>query len=35
LDIVHGGARKRPVQIALSTSSAFAGNNAALVLRRV
>jgi 3-oxoacyl-[acyl-carrier-protein] synthase II len=35
LDIVHGIARKRPVRVALSTSSAFAGNNAALVLRRV
>jgi 3-oxoacyl-[acyl-carrier-protein] synthase II len=35
LDIVRGTPRERPVRIALSTSSAFAGNNAALVLRRI
>jgi 3-oxoacyl-[acyl-carrier-protein] synthase II len=34
LDIVRGAARERSVRVALSTSSAFAGNNAALVLRR-
>jgi 3-oxoacyl-[acyl-carrier-protein] synthase II len=34
LDIVRGELRRRPVEIALSTSSAFAGNNAAIVLRR-
>ena len=34
LDIVRGGARRQPVRVALSTSSAFAGNNAAIVLRR-
>ncbi len=34
LDIVRGSARRREVRVALSTSSAFAGNNAALVLRR-
>jgi len=33
LDIVHGAARHTPVRTVLSTSSAFAGNNAALVLR--
>lgn len=33
LDIVHGVARRTPVRTVLSTSSAFAGNNAALVLR--
>ena len=32
-DLVRGTARHRPVQIAVSTSSAFAGNNAAIVLR--
>jgi len=35
LDVVHGAARRHPVRTALSTSSAFAGNNAAIVLRRV
>jgi 3-oxoacyl-[acyl-carrier-protein] synthase II len=35
LDIVRGAARQRETRIVLSTSSAFAGNNAALVLRRV
>lgn len=35
LDIVRGAPRERSVRVALSTSSAFAGNNAALVLRRV
>jgi 3-oxoacyl-[acyl-carrier-protein] synthase II len=34
LDIVMGAARRRPVRTVLSTSSAFAGNNAAIVLRR-
>jgi 3-oxoacyl-[acyl-carrier-protein] synthase II len=34
LDIVRGSPRERSVRVALSTSSAFAGNNAALVLRR-
>jgi 3-oxoacyl-(acyl-carrier-protein) synthase len=34
LDVVHGEARRRQIRIALSTSSAFAGNNAAIVLRR-
>jgi 3-oxoacyl-[acyl-carrier-protein] synthase II len=34
LDIVRGAPRQRSVRLALSTSSAFAGNNAALVLRR-
>lgn len=34
-DIVHGAARRHEVRTALSTSSAFAGNNAAIVLRRV
>ena len=34
LDIVHGRPRQQPVRVALSTSSAFAGNNAAIVLRR-
>ncbi len=33
-DLVRGTARSHPVQIAVSTSSAFAGNNAAIVLRR-
>jgi 3-oxoacyl-[acyl-carrier-protein] synthase II len=35
LDVVRGEARRRDVRLALSTSSAFAGNNAAIVLRRV
>jgi 3-oxoacyl-[acyl-carrier-protein] synthase II len=34
LDIVRERPRRQPVRIALSTSSAFAGNNAAIVLRR-
>jgi 3-oxoacyl-[acyl-carrier-protein] synthase II len=34
LDIVRGAARRQPVRIAMSTSSAFAGNNAAIVMRR-
>jgi 3-oxoacyl-[acyl-carrier-protein] synthase II len=34
LDVVRGVARRRDVRTALSTSSAFAGNNAAIVLRR-
>ena len=34
LDIVRGAPRRQPVRVALSTSSAFAGNNAAIVLRR-
>lgn len=34
LDIVMGAARQQPVRTVLSTSSAFAGNNAAIVLRR-
>jgi len=34
LDIVRGAPRSRDVRTALSTSSAFAGNNAAIVLRR-
>jgi 3-oxoacyl-(acyl-carrier-protein) synthase len=34
LDIVRGAARRRAVRTAMSTSSAFAGNNAAIVLRR-
>ena len=34
LDVVRGAPRRRPVGIALSTSSAFAGNNAAIVMRR-
>lgn len=34
LDVVRGAARRQPVRIALSTSSAFAGNNAAIILRR-
>lgn len=34
LDIVRGAARQLPVRHALSTSSAFAGNNAAIVLGR-
>jgi 3-oxoacyl-[acyl-carrier-protein] synthase II len=35
LDVVHGAARRHPVRVAMSTSSAFAGNNAAIVLRCV
>jgi 3-oxoacyl-[acyl-carrier-protein] synthase II len=35
LDVVRGAARRHEVRTALSTSSAFAGNNAAIVLRRV
>jgi 3-oxoacyl-(acyl-carrier-protein) synthase len=35
LDIVRGAARRHSVRTLLSTSSAFAGNNAAIVLRRV
>lgn len=35
LDIVRGSARRLDPRLVLSTSSAFAGNNAALVLRRV
>ncbi|MBI1817486.1 MAG: beta-ketoacyl-[acyl-carrier-protein] synthase family protein [Deltaproteobacteria bacterium] len=34
LDIVRGAPRRRAVRIVLSTSSAFAGNNASIVLRR-
>ena len=34
LDVVRGSARRHPVHVALSTSSAFAGNNAAIVMRR-
>lgn len=34
LDVVRGAPRRRAVRVALSTSSAFAGNNAAVVLRR-
>jgi 3-oxoacyl-[acyl-carrier-protein] synthase II len=34
LDLVRGAARAHAVRVALSTSSAFAGNNAAVVLRR-
>ena len=34
LDIVRGEPRRRAIRTALSTSSAFAGNNAAIVLRR-
>jgi len=34
LDVVRGSKRRRSVQTALSTSSAFAGNNAAIVLQR-
>lgn len=34
LDLVHGAARERPLGVALSTSSGFAGANAALVLSR-
>jgi len=32
LDLVHGAARTTPVRISVSTSSGFAGANAALVL---
>jgi len=35
LDVVMGSPRVQPVRCALSTSSAFAGNNAAIVLRRL
>lgn len=34
LDIVRGEVRRHRTRVALSTSSAFAGNNAAIVLRR-
>ncbi len=34
LDVVRGAARRQQVSVALSTSSAFAGNNAAIVLKR-
>jgi len=34
LDVVRGAARRATVRTALSTSSAFAGNNAAIVLRQ-
>ena len=34
LDVVRGTARRHDVRTVLSTSSAFAGNNAAIVLRR-
>jgi 3-oxoacyl-[acyl-carrier-protein] synthase II len=34
LDVVMGAARRQPVRTILSTSSAFAGNNAAIVVRR-
>jgi 3-oxoacyl-[acyl-carrier-protein] synthase II len=34
LDLVHGAARRAPARVALSTSSGFAGTNAALVLGR-
>jgi 3-oxoacyl-[acyl-carrier-protein] synthase II len=34
LDVVRGEPRRQEVRLALSTSSAFAGNNAAIVLRR-
>ncbi len=34
LDVVRGAVRRHAVRTALSTSSAFAGNNAAIVLRR-
>lgn len=33
LDVVRGAARRRAARVALSTSSAFAGNNAAVVFR--
>ena len=35
LDVVHGAPRRHDVHCVLSTSSAFAGNNAAVVLRRL
>ncbi len=35
LDIVRGSSRIHPVERLLSTSSAFAGNNAAIVMRKV
>jgi 3-oxoacyl-[acyl-carrier-protein] synthase II len=35
LDIVRGTARRTEAQTVLSTSSAFAGNNAAIVLRKL
>lgn len=35
LDVVRGAVRRADVRTALSTSSAFAGNNAAIVLRRI
>ena len=35
VDIVRGAARPATLRTALSTSSAFAGNNAAIVLRRI
>jgi 3-oxoacyl-[acyl-carrier-protein] synthase II len=35
LDVVRGAPRTHAVRVALSTSSAFAGNNAAIVLRRL
>jgi 3-oxoacyl-[acyl-carrier-protein] synthase II len=34
LDLVHGAARRQPIAVALSTSSGFAGTNAALVFGR-
>jgi 3-oxoacyl-[acyl-carrier-protein] synthase II len=34
LDVVRGAPRRHPVRVALSTSSAFAGNNAAIVLEK-
>jgi 3-oxoacyl-[acyl-carrier-protein] synthase II len=34
LDVVRGASRALAARTALSTSSAFAGNNAAVVLRR-
>jgi len=35
LDVVRGAPRRHAVRTALSTSSAFAGNNAAIVLAKV
>lgn len=35
LDVVRGAPRRQPVRIALSSSSAFAGNNAAIIVRRL
>jgi 3-oxoacyl-[acyl-carrier-protein] synthase II len=35
LDVVRGAPRRQAVRVALSTSSAFSGNNAAIVLARV